>query len=834
MKSVLPVLFITGICGTIAAQSSDLEGKRLTNIVRTEAKIKIDGVMDEIAWQESPLITDFIQNEPNPGQPASQKTEVRILYDNTAIYVGAILYDDPDSIMQVLSLRDELDNTDWFGLVIDAYRDGNNGVGFIVSPRGIQLDLKWFASGGDDFGGGEDINWNAVWNSAAKITAEGWVAEMAIPYSALRFPGNSEQTWNMNFGRQVRRNRQTSFWNEVKPDINGFVNQAGVVTGIKDIKAPPRLSATPFIAAYFENYFDKNAAPKSTWGRNFNGGMDIKYGISDAFTLDMTLIPDFGQVQFDNQVLNLSPFEVQFDENRQFFTEGTELFNKGGLFYSRRVGGTPIHYHEAYQQLEAGEEVVRNPATTQLYNASKFSGRNKKGLGIGVFNATSAPAYALIRSDEGGERSFQTSPLTNYNVVAFDQNLKNNSYFTFVNTNVMRSGGDYDANVTGAVFEFRNKANTYSLKGDGAVTQKYYTGNTDLGHKYGLAFEKNGGVIQYSLGYNVKSYDFDPNDLGFLPNPNEKFLSFNGGYNIFKPFGKFNSARFSIWSTYNRLQQPDAFQNFNVGLHAFMFTKTFFAFGSWFEAEPVITYDFFEPRSDDFSRYYTFPRNYNFGSFISTDYSKKVALDVETNFRKFQEEGRWRWNLSISPRWRVNDHLNFIWNANLSVWPNDVGWAPALESSEGYSTLPVDAILFSIRDREIVEHALRAAYTFNNKMGVSLRARHYWSRVQYNKFPLLDEAGLLQPTAYTGMGEDGKSLHDTNFNIFTVDMVFTWRFAPGSDLFVVWKESIFSADSQIQYNYVENARNLFHNPQTNSFSIKVIYYLDYLTLRKKS
>lgn len=836
MKNVLLAITLAGIWSFAAAQSPAAAVKRQTQIVRTEAKIKIDGVLDESDWVRSPLITDFIQQEPNPGTPARQKTDVRVLYDNTAIYIGAIMYDEnPDSIMQALSLRDELDNTDWFGVAIDAYQDGNNGLGFLVSPRGIQLDTKWFASNGnnDDGDNGEDINWNAVWKSAAKITAQGWVAEMAIPYSALRFPNSSEQSWNINFARSIRRTRETDFWNEVKPEISGFINQCGTINGIKDIKAPPRLSATPFIATYFENYFDKNAVQQSSWGRSFNAGMDVKYGISDAFTLDMTLIPDFGQVQFDNQVLNLSPFEVQFDENRQFFTEGTELFNKGNLFYSRRVGGTPLHYDAVYDQLEEGEEVIRNPATTQLYNATKLSGRNKQGLGIGVFNATAAPAFATISSEEGGEREWQTSPLTNYNVVSFDQNLKNNSFLTFINTNVMRDGADYDANVTGTAFEFRNKKNTFSFKGQGAVSQKYFTDNTDLGHKYNISLEKNGGNFQYTLGYNVESFNYDPNDLGFLFSPNERLVYANASYNIFEPFGKFNKASFDFWTEYNRLQKPDAFQNYNFGAHCFFLTKRFFAFGGFTNIEPVITYDFFEPRSDDFSRYYTYPKNYNFGGFISTDYSKKVALDIETNYRIFDEAGRRRWNFSVSPRWRVNDHLNINWGFSASFWTNDVGWAPILDESQGYEGVPANAILFSIRDQDIVEHSLRASYTFNNKMGLSFRPRHYWTKVKYDAFRLLDDEGLLQPTTYTGKDESGHSLHNTNFNIFTVDMVFTWRFAPGSDLFIVWKESIFNQDDIVDYDYLYNARNLFGKPQSNSFSLKVIYYLDYLSLKRK-
>ena len=191
------------------------------------------------------------------------------------------------------------------------------------------------------------------------------------------------------------------FWSEIDPQENGFLNQSGYLKGVKDVVSPIRLQATPFIAVYGEHYKDKNADQVNSYGHSFNGGMDIKYGINDAFTLDMTLIPDFGEAQSDNQVLNLSPFEVRFDENRQFFTEGTELFNKGNLFYSRRIGGRPINASKAYANLDDGETVINNPISTQLINASKVSGRTKGGLGLGVFNAVSARTFATIENALG-------------------------------------------------------------------------------------------------------------------------------------------------------------------------------------------------------------------------------------------------------------------------------------------------------------------------------------------------------------------------------------------------------------------------------------------------
>lgn len=842
MKSTTTFLLVL-VSHFLFAQAPLDPSKKKIEAFHVDKTMHIDAVLDEPEWQNAQIATDFIQQEPNPGQPSTQKSEVRVLYNNSAIYVGAYLYDaHPDSILKELSLRDNLDNTDWFGVAIDAYRDGNNGLGFIVTPRGVQLDTKWFASTNNNGNGneGEDVNWNAVWKSAARITADGWIAEFEIPYSALRFPDTEEQTWHINFARQIRRNRETAFWNEVRPDVQGLLNQSGLIEGIHNIHPPLRLSATPFIAAYVEDQYDQNGNPQHQWGKNFNAGMDVKFGLSDAFTLDMTLIPDFGQVQSDNKVLNLSPFEVRFDENRQFFTEGTELFNKGNLFYSRRVGGVPIHYDDAENSLTANETVVRNPSTTQLYNATKISGRTNSGMGLGLFNAVSAPTYAVLRNDEGVERKIQTSPLTNYNVLSFDQNLKNNSYITLINTNVIRSGYDYDANVTGSVFEFRNKKNTYSLKGSGAISQKFYPDSSDashnnstvdLGHKYTLAFAKISGKIQYEAGYNEESFNYDPNDLGFLFSPNEQTAYFQGSYNIFKPFGAFNKANFSFWSQYSRLQKPSVYNSFNTGLNVFFFTKKFFAFGAFTEIEPFVVNDYFEPRTEDFSRYYASPKNYNFGCFISTDYRKRVALDVETNYRSY-EHGRHRWNISVSPRFRLNDKISLIENTNLNDWVHEVGYVDADGQSLGYQSLNSGDILFGVRNQLTVENALSFKYTFNSQMGINFRARHYWTRVRYNDYKTLDTDGSLLPTAYEGVDANGKDLHSVAVNIFNIDMVYSWRFAPGSDFYIVWKNAIYSDAGNIKHNYFTNTGHLFENPQNNSLSLKVIFYLDYLQVKR--
>ena len=411
--------------------------------VKTTQAPKIDGDLSDPVWQLAPIAGQFIQNFPSVGQPATQKTEVRVLYDNRAIYIGAYLYDDPALIRRQITARDEEQqkDLDYFSVFIDTYHDLQNGFQFLATSANVQTDARLAPNVTAGFGVYGDKTWDAVWDSKVSIKADGWVVEMAIPYISLRFSKANVQDWGIQFLRSVRRSNETSFWNFVDPNVNGFVNQFGLLTNIQNIKPPLRLSFSPYVSTAYRKVPETDGF-RNEWLKS--GGMDVKYGINESFTLDATLVPDFGQVISDNVVNNLTPYEVQFDEYRPFFTEGTEIFNKSGLFYSRRIGATPSGYYavEGLADDDPNLEIIRNPGRTQLYNALKLSGRTKKKLGIGIFNAVGAPMYATVRNRSTGERTrINTEVLTNYNIIVLDQALRGRSYLTFTNTNVLRQGG---------------------------------------------------------------------------------------------------------------------------------------------------------------------------------------------------------------------------------------------------------------------------------------------------------------------------------------------------------------------------------------------------------
>ncbi|MCW3076978.1 MAG: hypothetical protein JWO32_1587, partial [Bacteroidetes bacterium] len=757
------IFFVLLTCTFAKAQLKSVTALRISQ------SPKIDGVLDDSCWADAEVATDFIQRDLHPGFPSEQKTEVKFLYDDAAIYVGAQLYDSsPDSILRELSTRDNEANAELFGIFLDTYNDDINAYGFFVTSAGTQIDARYSSEG-------QDFAWNAVWISSVKINKQGWTIELKIPYSAVRFSKKDIQTWGLNIIRKIRRLRENSFWNPIDPKIQALIRQCGDLKGLQNIKPPVRLSFSPYVAGIF-NHFPYHDPAVKNLNYNFSGGMDVKYGLSDAFTLDMTLVPDFSQVQSDNQVLNLSPFEVQFQERRPFFTEGTELFNKGGLFYSRRVGGTPLNYYKVNSQLKDGEKVIKNPSQTQLLNATKLSGRTSGKLGVGIFNALANNTYATLQDSTGETRRILTAPLTNYNIVVLDQALKNNSSVSLINTNVTRDGHFYDANVTGTVFRFNNKTNTYSLGGGGVMSSRMFADSSkaDNGYSANLDFGKSGGNFKWNVYGSMNTDRFNPNDLGILILTNNYETGLNLIYNVYKPFWKVNNFYNNVNISYQRIYKPSAFWNFGIyGNHITNFTKRFLTCGVNYGIEPVVTYDYYEPRI--FGRFYTFPINYSVGGFISSDYRKPFALDINTNYRWFKENDRHYLYVSVSPRYRVNNKLSFIYEVSNNLRYDDIGFV-------NYNSF-TDTITFGRRNMQTVNNILSSVYKFTNKMSLSFRLRHYWSTALYKGYYALGQNGYLTRYSYPNN-------HNVNFNAFNIDMVFFWQFAPGSELNIIWKNSL--------------------------------------------
>ncbi|HEX6889759.1 MAG TPA: DUF5916 domain-containing protein [Chryseolinea sp.] len=820
MRHSTTILVLIFSIGALYAGEGDGKSRRLEKeAFRVEQSPVIDGSIEEEIWQQGGEKVRFVQFLPYNGKASDFETSVQIAYTDKAIYVAARMYDPaPEKILREFGKRDDSGrNADSFGFILDPYNGGMNAFTFFVTAAGVQSDH--FISAGNHW----DSHWDAVWNSAVKIDEFGWSVEFEIPYYAIRFPRQEVQHWGVNFYRGVKRNQEETYWNAVDNSKQGFVNQAGVLTGIKNIEPPLRLSFSPYVTSAFQH---DGASGKQKF--SLTGGMDLKYGINESFTVDVSLIPDFSQVQSDNVVLNLSAYEVRYAENRQFFTEGTELFDKGSLFYSRRVGST---FGSVDYDAEK-EEVVNQPVSANLINAVKLSGRNKKGLGLGLFNAITNKTHATLRNLESGEeREVQVDPLTNFNVAVVDQNLKNNSSINFTNTNVTRADGGRDANVSGLAVSLNDKSLRYRVRAFGsysAVNQKDDAGRfvTTPGYKYSVELGKVSGKWQYGASRMVETDKYQINDLGFLQAANHVSHSGYFRYNLLKPYWKLNRFNSTLSVYEAKMFKPDAFSGFNVSINTYAQFKNFWGIGMRYGANPVTGHDYFEPRTEGY--YFNVAPSASYNVFIESDGRKSLKGNVysgRATRNEWDQNSDW---VGLFLRYRVNNKLSF----NVEVNTEDT------KGSRGYVTTQVEdnnalnEIVFGERDIRTATNIAGLNYTFNNRMGMNLRVRHYWSRVKYDGFYRLEQDGSLQETEYSGVTPDGAAEHDTNFNALNLDFVYFLQVAPGSFLNLVWKDAISSLTNEADLNYIQSYRQAADSPQINNVSLRFTYFIDYLTLKK--
>jgi hypothetical protein len=660
--------------------------------------------------------------------------------------------------------------------------------------------------------------WCGIWESKVSIKKDGWVVEMKIPFSAIRFSKSNLQNWGIQFSRFRRVTNELSTWSPDDPKMGGNMNKWGEWTGLRNISPPVRLSFLPYLSGGI------NASPvgnKKETEFLKSGGMDVKYGINESFTLDLTLIPDFAQVQSDNIVLNLSPFDIKFEDFRPFFTEGTELFNKAGIFYSRRIGDAPSGAYDVLKKAASNPdyEIIKNPGITRLINGSKFSGRTQSNLGIGIFNALTSTMNAEL-FDKTGDSSIriQTEPLTNYNILVLDQALKNRSSLTFTNTNVLRNGNSRNANVSALGLSLFDKNNLHHLILDGVYSTIWgKTANYD-GFKADAGFQKVSGKLQYSLYALAMSDTYDPNDLGFLQNNNQFNYTGNVSYVIYKPTKHFLNQRYTFGATNQYLYKPFKWQNFVINTTSFLLMKNFSYVSGTLQIAPLWSNDYFELRTP--GSVLKRPAQYFLNITGSTDTRKKLFINyaAESGITSLPDEPYYGFTLGAT--YKFNDRFQM----------NAEGHLDKDEANYGYAFRDMNSQL-PIMGQRIVKtdySILGANYSINVLMNCNIRLRHYWSNVVYHHFYDVKEDGYWTETNfYAG--------RDVNFNTFNIDMFYTWDFLPGSRLTLSWKNALGAEVylDETQYRtYFRNFNQILRSPHSNELSLKVVYYLDYLTLRK--
>jgi hypothetical protein len=772
-----------------------------------EVNIKVNGILDEAEWAQSAKIDELNQYFPEPSAPQEGiQSDVRIFYTQEGIYFAGILKDDRAPILSQLTPRDRVNaNTDWIHLIINPFNDGANDFNFYLSAAGVQGDSRQ-TSDND-----EDGSWNAVWWSAVVKEKHQWSFEIYIPYQVLRIPqggaGAQPPAWGFNIKRSIRSDRTMYSWNPIDRNFRNESLQSGLLTGINVIDPPVRISLRPNITAGMQKTGD------SDWRATRTGGADIKIGLNKSFTLDMTLLPDFSQVAFDEQFVNFEAFEQQFDENRQFFTEGVNLFNKADLFYSRRIGGNPKNFTNA--NLDDLSNTTQS--FTRMLNATKLTGTTDKNLSVGFLNAITAANFIKGTDSLGNAVEILTEPLTNYNVTAVDQRFGGNSSIGLINTNVTRmntEGSARDANVTAITGNLNFWENSHYFNGAFGRSSIYDTEDNYAGLAGAWDVGKQTGAWRWDHSLEVLSNTFDPNDLGFQARGNKFHQRFRVSHNLLAPNKYFLRRRHRVGIQYNRLFDGGNFERFHAEYSFFGLTNSFVAFGYNVEARPD-EYDFYDARV--WGRYRVNPASFWHNAWLSTDFRKPLAIELRG--------GQWWWaDWGARGRYgeveligRINDQFNL--RAEFELGNNhQIGWA---------QTISADSIGMALRHRRNFEQTLRGQYLFGPNSYLTLDLRHSWNRIDNENIFHLNEDGSLKPS-------DAYSDPTLRINFFNVDLKYVLWFAPGRELNLLYRASLANSDDAVDLGYLQNIQSLSGLPADNFFSLRLVYFLDYAQIKKSA
>ncbi len=800
MKQIL--LFTLLVLQALSAQTQNAKTPKSVTAVRISEHIKIDGNLDEPAWQTADKASNFVELSPNNGlpEPENQKTEVRVLFDDTGVYFGAMMYDAfPDSILRQLTERDSEGVADFFNVHINPYNDARQEFIFSVSAAGSQLDAI------NTVNGGTDASMDAVWKSDVRITENGWVVEIKIPFSALRFPKNNTSVWTLNFKRGIRRSRTNYTWNYIPANEGNAMLFSGKLHGISDINPPVRLFIIPYASSYFNKF-------GSDLHHNFKAGADLKWGITENFTLDAILIPDFGQTTFDNVQYVLGPFEQQFEERRAFFTEGTDLFSLGNILYTRRIGEL---YSES-ANLTDNEKIEGNlPTQANLINAVKISGRTSDGWGIGVMNSFTDLSEINIQDTLTSEsRTEILSPYTNFNVLVAEKQYRNNNSISIINTNVTRLGNYRDANVIALLTDNYTKNNAYYLSTESKFSSQY-SEQEKQGYWLGGSLEKDKGKNRFGTYLRYVSENYEINDFGYNYYKNYSYISTWYSFRILQSTKHFNSMNISVDSKLQinnetkKNESADVIFNFNSQNKK----NDYYGFG--FGVQPFRMYDHYEPRTA--GRYMLSHRNLSLWGGVSPNYNRRFVIDVFPSVYFKEIQGMWGYVLTINPIVRFSDRLSLGFGSTISESKKDYGYVQTVGNS----------IIIGKRNLLSYENFLQTSFGFSPDLALSLKFRHYQTGVDYQTYYILLTDGNYQQTA------DYQSNADFSYNNWNIDFALNWWYAPGSQISFLYRHTALSYDESYTPEIINNLKYLFQQTQAHTFSLRINYFLDYAETRNR-
>lgn len=885
LLNIIPLFFLAQV---VNAQYSTTESTGIdlalksTSGEKIQGTISIDGKLEEREWADAPALNGFTQLYPNPGEKPSEQTTVKVLYDDNYLYIGMRMYDKyPDQIVANLGRKDDFQlHSDWAYIVIDSNNDRRTAFQFQINPAGVRRD-GLFVNDNQ-----QDNNWRGVWEAASNIDSEGWTTEIKIPFSQLGISNrrNEPFTIGINFGREIARHDERSFWAPVDPESGRFVSHSGYLRNVNLESALLGLEIVPYLLGEMESSPSADANPLiDSPETNLNGGVDIRYGLTNALTLNATINPDFGQVEVDPAVVNLTAFETFFPERRQFFTDGSAIFRFGeyqgvlrafrlfsvpgneNLFYSRRIGRAPRG------NAPSGSDFADIPNNTRILGAAKLVGRTNSGWSIGLIDAVTERTVGHFMMPNDESSTYTAEPFTNYAVARVSKDFKNgSSAIGFLGTAVNRDSFDRQyllapSNAYSFGFDGRHRFidNRYEIVGWLALSSvngsqeamaniqrapgRYFQRpdathlNFDPnlssidGFSSGLNIAKIAGNWRTGLNLETRSPGFEINDLGYLFDTDWTLIGSHIGYNHYQPgriirqwnlFANLHSA----WNYgSNRLESG---ANLNGAVN---FQNQWSLNGGIAHNIDGLDTDMLRggPSVKTNSKSLLWMN-------IATDRRRTLNAIFSTNYTV--EHGTGGRTVTVLPNIEIrpNTWITLRTGPLVRWMSNPWQWVGSTQMEDGeriYVVGNVDQTTFSMNFRLSVSPMPDLSIDLYLQ---PLASDNAFSDYRYlgnphssdfdNRFILYDESDLEKENGniHFTRNDQSFSLPDPDFSFISLrgNAVIRWEFLPGSELFFVWQQNRNRADALMEdmtpggiYN-----RTIAIQPQ-NNFLVKVRYWV---------
>jgi hypothetical protein len=793
---------------------------------------KIDGVLDDEVWKQAPIASGFYQRDPEEGIPASEETAFQVAYDDESLYIAILCYDnEPDKIIRRLYRRDQIryGETDWVGIRLDPHHDHQTGFGFAITPSGSFCDNIIL----DD--SGFDGTWDSVWEVRTAINDQGWSVELKIPYHALRFSPKEEYIWGINLDRTILRKKEYDMWQLVPKNESGISSRNGHIEGIKGIKPPAHLEFLPYTVVR-ETLQPKGETDADRWQSFSSLGMDVRYGIASNISLNATLNPDFGQVEADPAVLNLSVFETYYEERRPFFVEGTGIFHTPfQLLYSRRIGRQPGRF-----SLPADSKEISRPESSTILGAAKITGKTRSKTSFGIMEAVTASEYAkiqrtvmdaatgveqppapfpLTKGGQGGcgkgeyadEEEHLIEPLTNYFAGRVQQDLLDgNSNAGVLLTAVNRQDAE-SAYTGGFDWNLKWKKSAYGFSGQVAGSQTGETDNRKTGYVTLFDLGKESGWLMGRVGFSAISPEFDANDLGFISRANRLYTEMQMEVRKNKEWGPFRRmfAQFlqiNAWN-YDRVRLDNLW---DLGGHADLtnywgvtvwVTRAFETLNDWKTRDGPLIVD------PDWT-------SYNVG--VGSDSRRKINGSVGYSWVPTKEgpQKSIETGINFQPTSMLAVRLgpSYSWSRSMAQWVTNVD-----DDGDGKD----DHFVFGELTNNTLNLTARANVIFTPTLSLELYMQSFVTAGEYRNFKELARPESYEFIPYPHI-DFNPDFHNRSLRS---NVVLRWEYRPGSTLFLVWSQSRSGYDQEIAFRPLDSLGHSFTDEGTNVFFVKLNYWL---------